>query len=630
MELVDLEIQGCGGLSMVMEGSADGPPRPYVLQVQMDAVTYLGAVCDHSGNPREWVEIRIQEIAGLEDGFDGGGPECSGPLLDQRWRRMTEGYAKGAAELMIRGEWEKVHGEPVFIDTAGTRRTRPDGGWTLCQDDQLLERHRLPTFSGSWHRYLVSHEGTVKFVPLTASATRSPDTIEFEEAFRGLQVVNREAGLMMISRAPGLKYEDFADFLAGKDFGEHPRDLLRVPPVGIYKTFLDKNAQGQAGIGYINGRSSLNERLAEILFLKLSLLRGAMELLKSATEAQKMPFLGISGDSFGVHLAEPAASLPFLWNHRVSLFAVPGVVPMPLGPSGDQMMVQCGPISQSIYRAGRAAGPKEGKGRVRFRKISPADAGGLWLIEGTLQTDESLEVSRKDLLELDIRLPRGKRLRIRGYFMTLKAVQGESRFLSLPMDVAPEIVADMEGGGLQITERVDFRIIPGVGSTADLYSIAVVAVRTLFSRDVPLSETMDDMLELIHAYGQTFERSDWDTGSGNLASFINSEKGKLWREKLGPARVGEGVSAEAAAQAIPPHLWWRAVEYIGRLFPGEMPGSFAKDFDDFDSRAPERVYAEPLAALDGLIETCRSLLFWNPVASREILSVIRGVATRLG
>lgn len=630
MELVDLEIPGCGGLSVVMEGTAGSVPRPCILQMQLDAVTYLGAIRDASGNPREWVEIRIQEVSVLEGGFDAGVPESSGPLLDQRWRRMTDGYAKASADLMIRGEWETVHGEPVFIDPTAGRRVRPEGGWTLCMDDELLAKHRLATFSGSWHRYLVSHADGVKFVPLTASATRSPATVEFEEIFKGLQAVNREGGLMMISRAPGLKYEDFTDFLAGKDFGEHPRDLLRVPPVGIYKTFLDKNAQGQAGVGYINGRSSMNERLAEILFLKLSLLRGAMETLQMATEAQKMPFMGISADSFGVHLAEPAASLPFLWNHRVSLFALPQVVPMPLGTAGEQMLVQCGQTSQSIYRAGRVGGVTEGKGRIRFRKISPADDGGLSVIEGTLQTDEVLEVSRKDLLELDIRLPRGKRLKIHANFLSSKPVQGESRFLSLPMEVDPDIMAEMESGGLQITERVDFRIIPSIGATADLYSLGVVAVRTLFSRETSLAETMDDLLGLIHAYGQTFERSDWDTGSGNLSSFIHSEKGKLWREKLGPARVAEGVSAETASQAIPPHLWWRAVEFIGRLFPGEMPGSFAKDFDDFEARAPERVYVEPITAVDGLIETCRSLLFWNPVASREILSVIRGMVGRVG
>ena len=73
---------------------------------------------------------------------------------------------------------------------------------------------------------------------------------------------------------------------------------------------------------------------------------------------------------------------------------------------------------------------------------------------------------------------------------------------------------------------------------------------------------------------------------------------------------------------------WQVVEFAGRLFPGEMPGSFAKDFDDFEARAPERVFADPAAALDGLIENCRSLLFGNPVASREILSVIKGFSAR--
>lgn len=628
MELVDLKIPGSCGLAVAVEAVNPGGRRVCILETRADAVVYLGALCDPAGAPREWVEIRVQEISGIETKLDAGARDVTGSMLDQRWQRMVEGHATADREMLLRGPWEKLHGDPLFLTEAGTALAIPEGGWKLCLDDELLARHRLATFSESWHRYLVTTSGETRFVPLTASAPRSPATIEIDAAFPGLQALNPEAGLLMIRRLPGLKYEDFVDFISGKDFGANPRELLRVPPVGLYQKLLEKNAQGQAWVGFIHGRSSVTERLAEILFLKLNVLRGAFEALSASVASQKLPYLGLSADSFGVSLAEPAASLPFLWNHRISLCAVSSVMPLPVGPGGDNLLLPCAEIPRSIYRAERLTTATEGRGRVRIRKITPADDGGFSVIEGTLQTDELLEVSRKDVLELDIRLPRGKRYKIHANFVTQRAAQGENRFLSVPLPLPPEVLQELESGGAQFSEKVEFRIIPSLGPTADLFSMGVVAVRTLFMDEAPLAESVDDLLALMHAYGHTFEASEWDTGSGNLCTFINSEKGKDWRDKLGPVRVARGISAEDAVLAIPLPLWWQVIEFAGRLFPGEMAGSFAKDFDDFEARAPERVFEEPIAALDGLIENCRSLLFGNPVASREILSVIRGVQAR--
>lgn len=626
MELIDLKVPGCEGLSVAVEAVNADVSRPWVIETRADAVVYLGALCDREGAPREWVEIRVQEISGIEGKLESSSGEVTGPLLDKRWGKMAEGHAGSDREMLFRGEWERVHGPPVYLSGDGTALAET-GGWELCTDDELLARHRLATFTESWHRYLVSEDGT-KFVPLTASAPRSPATVEPEVAFAGLQAVNREGGLMMIRKLAGLAYEDFVDFISGKDFGSDPRELLRVPPVGLYQRFVEKNAHGQAGVGFINGRSGMTERLAEVLFLKLAALRGAFGALSSAVVAQKLPYLGLSADSFGVSLAEPAPALPFLWNHRVSLNAAPSVVALPSGPGGERMLVPCAEITRSIYRANRLTAATEGRGRVRIRKITPADDGGFSVIEGTLQTDEPLEVSRKDVLELDLRFARGKRFKIHANFVSGKAVQGENRFLSLPVAVPADVLEELEKGGVQFSEKVEFRIVPGLGATADLFSMAVLAVRTLFAGPTPLAESVDDLLALTHAYGHTFEASDWDTGSGHLSTFIASEKGKSWRDKLGPARVAEGVASEDAAQAIPPRLWWQVVEFTGRLFPGESPGSFAKDFEDYDSNAPERVFTGAMEALDGLIENCRSLLFGNPVASREILSVIRGVAAK--
>ena len=369
--------------------------------------------------------------------------------------------------------------------------------------------------------------------------------------------------------------------------------------------------------------------MAEILFLKLCALRGAFAAVSAAVASQKVPFLNLCGGSFGVSLAEPASGLPFLWNHRVSVCAASNVIPVALGVGDEEVLLSCGETTRSIYRAARLGTAAEGIARVRIRKITPPDDGGLSVIEGTLQTDEPLDASRKDLLEINLRLGRGRRLAIYGNLMSRRPVAGEIRFLSFPQKVPADILDELERGGVQFAEKVDFRVIPRLGATCDLFSLGVLAVRSLLSSgDGSLAASLDDVLSLAHAYGGTYGANDWDTGSGQLADFVGSDKGAAWRDKLGPARVAEGISGEDAAAAIPGRLWWQVVGFVGRLFPGEMPGSFCKDFDDFEARAQEGVFAAPLETLDGLIEHCRTLLFGNPVASREILSVIRAVAAR--
>lgn len=626
MDFVKLNLPSCNGLAVVVESLRKEANRPVVLETYVDGVVYLGVILDALDEPWEWVEIRVQETQGIADRLGSAAVSVTNLMLDEKWRRMVAGHAKSEREKIFGGPWETTHVSPCLLAADGGSLSDAASGWELCRDDSLLTRHRLATYSGTAHRYLVDALGT-QFIPLSESAPRSPATKEFDEVFAGLVSINREGGLMMIRRISGLKYDAFVDFLGVKDFGE---DLLRIPPVGLYKLFLDKNSHGLAGVGYIHGKSNQAERIAETLFLKLAVLRGAFAALFNGVRSQRVPFLNLSADSFEVSLAEPAGGLPFLWNHRVSLSASSSVVPVALGVGDEEILVSCEESLRSIYRASRLSAAFEGTARVRIRKITPPDDGGMSVIEGTLQTDETLECSRKDLLELNLRLPKGRRFAIYGNLMSQRPVNGEIRFLSFPLKVPDDVTAEMERGGVQFAERVDFRVIPRFGATCDLFSMGVLAVRTLLSCGASsLSATLDDLLGLMRAYGATLGAGDWDTGSGQLAVFVASDKGAPWRTKLGPSRLAEGLTLDDAETAIPARLWWQVVEFVGKLFPGEIPGSFSKDFDDFDSRAPERVFTEPLEALDGLIEHCRTLLLGNPVASREILTVIRGISARI-
>lgn len=539
MDFIKLNVPSCNGLAVVVESLRKEALRPIVLETFVDGVVYLGAILDALDEPWEWVEIRVQETQGIADRIGSAAVSATNSMLDEKWRRMVEGYGKFDRQRIFRGPWESVHGSPCFLTADGGALSDAAAGWILCKDDALLSRYRLATYSGTAHRYLVDELGT-QFIPLSEGAPRSPATKEFDDVFSGLIPINREGGLMMIRRLSGLKYDAFVDFLGGKDFGQDLKNLLRSPAVGPYKVFQDKNSHGLAGVGYIYGKSSQAERISETFFLKLVALRGAFGVLSDAVFSQRVPFLNLSADSFEVSLVEPGGGLPFLWNHRVSLSASSSVVPVALGVGDEEILLSCGETPRSIYRAGRLSTEFEGIARVRIRKITPPDDGGMSVIEGTLQTDESLECSRKDLLELNLRLSKGRRFAIHGNLMSQSPVNGEIRFLSFPLKVPDDVMAELERGGVQFAERVDFRVIPRLGATCDLFSMGVLAVRTLLSCGASsLSATLDDLFGLMRAYGATLGASDWDTGSGQLAVFVASDKGAPWRTKLGPSRLAE-------------------------------------------------------------------------------------------
>ena len=237
MDFVELKAPGCSGLAVVVEPARGVAARPVVLETHPDAVVYLGAILDPAGEPWDWVEISVQETQELAEHLGSTLAPVTNPMLDRRWRKMVDGHARSDRASIFRGPWETEHPPPLFLAADGRALADPPGGWGLCRDDELLRRHRLALFSETPHRYLVD-DAEGRFVPLSKGAPRSPATVEFDEVFVGLFPINREGGLMMVRRLPGLGYEAFMDFLGGRDFGDDPRELMRAPAVGSYKGFL--------------------------------------------------------------------------------------------------------------------------------------------------------------------------------------------------------------------------------------------------------------------------------------------------------------------------------------------------------------------------------------------------------
>src|SRR6266851_756883 len=83
-----------------------------------DALVYLGCVTDAAGRVREWIELWVQNVDGLEASLPAYREAFSNHFLDERWRKNADGLRDlNPAGLLVTG-WESSHPLPTFLDLA--------------------------------------------------------------------------------------------------------------------------------------------------------------------------------------------------------------------------------------------------------------------------------------------------------------------------------------------------------------------------------------------------------------------------------------------------------------------------------------------------------------------------------
>ena len=343
-----------------------------------------------------------------------------------------------------------------------------------------------------------------------------------------------------------------------------------------------------------------------------------------------MPFLNLAIGSFGVDVIDSAAGLPFLWNHRIHLRSASSVARVALGVGDEEIYLPCLDLpTASAYSAPGLVAPVEGAGRVRFGQPTEPDDRGYSIVQGNLVADLQLDTTRQHLLELDIKTGRNSRFRAYAKFLPRRPNSTEHRFQTLEAELPEQFQA-----GSELESEVSFRVIPRLGSSRDLYSVGVIAIRTLLvCEQQPLADLHRDLMELAGEFRRDFHADELEPDEPalqTLPDYMLRLEDDLRRQRLGPSLAAYGVSHEDAIEFVPERLWWQIVEFVARLFPGAMPTSYCKDFDDFDVRAPAALFRVPLSELDGLIEQCRALLFGDAEADREILDIIEHMASEGG
>lgn len=631
-ELVDLGLPEMPGLCLVTYRQRDGSLRPKVVAQPKGAVAYSTAWCDQAGEVKEWLDLWVQDISSWHLEVGRQILTLTNPTLDKHWLAWSQAVASTQPADVFHIGWDHHPCPVIWLSPDGRRRLMPEHNWVLCTHDGLLRKFRLAPFSESLHRYLWNQdEHNPQFLATTPDAPEGPVTKPLAAAFAEAIPINRDGALMTLRRSYALPLSDFIDILSNRANPMDIREALRNPISGPNAKFIDKAGVAGKNPGFFFQKNQVSGHLGELLHLKLAALHGVFAAARTAIQQAASPFLGLNIDCFGVSLSQTETALPFLWAHQVSLQSPPQCIRTEVGDVKEPCFMPYAGLGPSVYRSPRALNEVRGLARVRIRKVSAPDDQGLVVMEGTLLSEEPIHAGRLDLLGLEWVLPRLGRLCLYGKIEGKTAeVEGEYRFSSLQTKLPPDLREWLDGGkGTLTSDRVEFHLLPRVGTPCDLYSLGVIGLRILLQHPDGLAASLDDLLSLARQYKLRYSNANWKTGTASLMEFVKTGEAGAVATRLGPQWLlsNSEVDVADAFREIPAPLWWATIDFLTRLFPGEALDSFCKSHDDFQPRALHEVLGGPIAALESLLASSRELLFGNPNTNRELLRAIQQLKT---
>jgi hypothetical protein len=626
----------CLRLCVLVRSIADPATGAFlVLRDMHDAVVYLGCFVDAGGRARQWTELWVQNVDGLHGSLPSYHESFSNYALDQRWRKQAESLKELAPDRFVDTGWEQSHPLPSFLDlvlaeSVNPGSDTPEGPWVLCSNDSVLRAEGLPPFSTSLFRYLYQpgNQKIRRFIPIVAGAPENQATCPLAAALdpkAELLAFNPQGGLITVLSFSPLGFDEHVDLLGGKPWKGLGIGKKPVTLDDSYETLGDWNSIQQSEAHLFCGKRGFPGRLVETLHLKLQLLREVFRLTHQLTERLQLPFLNLGADSFRVSLENIGSSLPFLWTAKVSLVKPSCAFVLPVETSDFRYFVRGAVSGPSIYLPEGLSAPMQGIANVRIRKLLPPDQDRT-VLEGTLVLEERIAASPHDLLWIRLPLKTG-RLDLYGHiYATESLAQGEARFRTIPQKLAPEIVSALRSNeGVSFT-RSAFEVVPLLSSPCDLYSLAVLVVRTLLvNQETTLAVSLDESLSLARQAAVEYNKDV------PLAARIRAicEREPRYLSSLGSHRlVEEPMKPEDAQALLPQELWYDVLGLLITLFPGIGPDSVCRDFGDVPSLALESVFTQPIAKLQRLWTCSRSLIVidWN--YNRQIHSAIREVVSR--
>jgi len=604
-----------------------------VLRDLIDSHVLLGCIIDAGDRAHQWIELWIQDLDALANTVTICREALSNAVLDDRWQRHVRALEELEPAGIVKTGSEAAHPLPTFMDMARLQPVhivdRDTGGqWKLCEDDTLLAANDLPPYSTSLHRYLYLPESgdDTTFVPVTGGAPTNNHTRPLSDVLGSDDLVplNPAGGLMLVRPHTPIEYEPFISVLNGEPWEgvAHGRSVLDL---GGVARLLKGDQPSQASDGRLflapHGRAG---RLVETFHLKLRLLADATAAVRSMVYHHQRPLLNLTAESFRVRLGEPGERLPFLWTARAVLVDPGETVASPIEATDATYYLPAGVPKVSMYRPVSAGPVTQGSGSVRIRKLLPDTRSEETVLEGTLVTQQRVEAGPNDLIWIRLNLSCG---RVDLYAHDVSAgseekaalAAGETRFRTIGQRLGAETADALRAAEGVPLPNSPFEIVPLLSTPCDLYSLGVLAVRTLLVDDeTTLAVAVDEALSLARQAGIDYEES---VGLGPRISAI-FEADERWRKSLGPHRLThDKITPEEGLSLVPPELWWDTLAMIIRCFPGRAD-SVCRDYGDAQHGGIHKVFDRALGDLDNLLLRTRSLVVIDWKFNREVNAVI--------
>ena len=592
-----------------------------VLRDLADARVVLGAIADTEGILHGYVEIWVQNVDRIRATAAAHRFMMTNRALDERWASRHRCLLAADPSSIITTGFEQRHPTAVQIDRASLRPLAigaQGARWRLCENDDLLRDAGLPPYSTSLDRYLYQPELGVQggFIPVTAQSPTNDSTLPLTQHMSPNSVpFNVGAGLLMVRDYAPLGYSEFLEFMqAGSWEGvRHGQSIVRPAP-GLE---VDDSALAQR---MFLSRADRPARVAEMLYLRLCALAGAVASVRIAVAQTRRPLLNLTDESFRVSVCPPRAGLPLSWGMQVKLVDLGDAIPLNAEFSELQYYLRGVVGGTSIFRPS-ASEDALGHGTFRIRQVFTEKRG--IVVEGTFRPTEALLASRNDLLRVRLAVAAGRVDLYTRLQPDMALAEGEWRLRSIPQSLPEVAVTQLRAAEGIPFKSAEYEYIPLLSTPCDLYALAVLAVQTLLVKaGSTVSVALDDMSSLAREVARQYDKSI------SLPARISVILGQdaRWHQSLGPGRWGgEQISPEVASACIPQELWCDVLAAIVRMFPGLGPDSACADLGDAPPNAIHRVFDPLLAELDTLTSKVVGLITPDWRFNREIRGIIRRI-----
>ncbi len=594
-----------------------------------DARCFLGCLTDQVGTVLQWVEIAIQTQDFASDGPEAVRTHWNNQVLDERWKSNCQAARRGAEDSIITGQWESQPSVPLFFDFTARRMQAlvdpvSQQTWKLCCDDQLLAAHKLPAYSKSLFRYLhiQSADGQALFLSVREDAPANENTQILRDVLTERALIAWNAGgyLMQVSKFGSLSADAFLDVLGGAKYDGLPVGKLPADFDKVAQVLRDASEIATSGTVFL-GRHGQRGRIIESLHLKLKFLADAVRQTQAAVKSLQRPILNLQCSSFQISLANPAVALPFLWTGQVRLRDCGDAARLDVSDAQVQVFTHGSKLSPGVYQPAVEGRPMiTEKAALRLRNVMTESDSSIYL-EGTLTNLDAITPRAEDLVCLRFGV-NDQRVLVAGSVEQDSALAvGEYRFRSLQQPMHPRLASVLKAAEGSTLQPVGVQCVARMDTAYDLYSLAVLAVRTLVVHAAnPLPVAVDELYSLARQIAADYAPDK--PLDGRIIDILSRDN--RWNKSLGPQNVFQAAGVqEQDSELIPLRLWADILALMVQMIPAVGPDSFCRTYGTIPSAAMANVFEPVAEKLDRLLIQTRSLIVIDWQVNREVHAVIR-------